>query len=255
MQLKESTRRRIAAVTAGLLLLLLISCNLGRMMNRGSIGTGATTTATTAPPPGTAPLPAGAPPGSAPAAAVPQQVSTPAAPIAAASAGAPVAPAVEPVTASTSAASSGLTSGAPPVPALDPPSAATQPSGGARPSAFSTIRGNVLRAAGTTLPGATVRLRDARFGRILETQLSDGSGVYAFHPVDPGVYVVEVVGDDQRVLAASQLLSVNVGDTVSTSVRLPERDFTGRNAAIVAAAAAAAGVLTTSATAPVSPTQ
>lgn len=138
---------------------------------------------------------------------------------------------------------------------MNPPSAASQPSGGARPSAFSTIRGNVLRAAGTTLPGATVRLRDARFGRILETLLSDGSGVYAFHPVDPGVYVVEVVGDDQRVLAASQLLSVNVGDTVSTSVRLPERDFTGRNAAIVAAAAAAAGVLTTSATAPVSPTQ
>ncbi|HLB44185.1 MAG TPA: carboxypeptidase-like regulatory domain-containing protein [Candidatus Limnocylindrales bacterium] len=135
--------------------------------------------------------------------------------------------------------------------------------GGARPSAFSTIQGNALRATGAALARATVRLRDARFGRIAGTQTSDQSGLFAFSAVDPGVYVVEIVGEDGSVLAASQMLNVTAGDTASTAVRLPFRalplggvfgDSTPA-AAIVAAEAAAAGVLTTTTTQPVSPTQ
>jgi hypothetical protein len=134
---------------------------------------------------------------------------------------------------------------------------------GARPNAFGAIQGNALRATGASLPEAVVRLRDARFGRIVDTQTSDQSGVFAFGTVDPGVYVVEVVGDDQGVLAASQLLNVNAGDMVSTSVRLPFRRLPlggvlGNStpaAAIIAAEAAAAGVLIATSTEPVSPTQ
>jgi hypothetical protein len=109
----------------------------------------------------------------------------------------------------------------------------------------------------------TVRLRDARFGRIVDTQMSDQSGLFAFRTVDPGVYVAEIVGDDGNVLAASQMLNVTAGDTLSTAIRLPFRavplggvlgDSTTA-AAIIAAEAAAAGILTTTTTEPVSPTQ
>ena len=131
--------------------------------------------------------------------------------------------------------------------------------GGARPSAFSTIQGNALRATGAALARATVRLRDARFGRIAGTQTSDQSGLFAFSAVDPGVYVVEIVGEDGSVLAASQMLNVTAGDTVRLPFRaLPLGGVFGDStpaAAIVAAEAAAAGVLTTTTTQPVSPTQ
>jgi hypothetical protein len=108
-----------------------------------------------------------------------------------------------------------------------------------------------------------VRLRDARFGRIVDTQMSDPSGLFAFREVDPGVYIVEILGDDHSVLAASQLVNVTAGDAVSVPVRLPFRmvplggvlgDST-TSAAIVAAEAAAAGILTTTTTDPVSPTR
>jgi hypothetical protein len=143
--------------------------------------------------------------------------------------------------------------------ALSPAAPARAPN--PRPNGFSTIEGNALRATGLGIRGVAVRLRDARFGRIVDTQTSGESGVFAFRSIDPGVYIVEVVGDDQHVLAASQLLNVTAGDTLSTSVRLPFRvagaglfDSKGM-AAIVAAEAAAAGILTTTTTNPVSPTQ
>ena len=106
-----------------------------------------------------------------------------------------------------------------------------------------------------------MRLRDARFGRIIDTQTSDQSGLFGFGEVDPGVYIVEMVGEDQSVLAASSLVNVTAGDSVSVPVRLPFRPLGGvlggstPTAAIIAAEAAAAGVLTTRTTDPVSPTQ
>ena len=118
-------------------------------------------------------------------------------------------------------------------------------------SAFTTIQGNALTATNGQLANSIVRLRDARLGRIVDTQVTDQSGLFAFHGIDPGNYVVELVGNDQTVLAASQLLSVNAGDAVSAIVRLPFRvpPFAGLlghsapQAASIATAAAASGVL------------
>ena len=68
-----------------------------------------------------------------------------------------------------------------------------------------------------------VRLRDARFGRIVDTQLTDKSGMFAFNAVDPGTYIVEIIANDESVLAASQLLNVNAGEAISAVVKLPFR--------------------------------
>src|SRR5579872_633310 len=102
------------------------------------------------------------------------------------------------------------------------PSIAAQPKllPGTRPNVLTSIQGNTLSSTNGTLANAYVRLRDARIGRIVDTQISDKSGLFAFKAVDPGTYIVEIVDNQQSVLAASQLLNVSAGDAVSAVVKL-----------------------------------
>ena len=95
---------------------------------------------------------------------------------------------------------------------------------GTRADVFTTIQGNALSSTNGQLADAPVRLRDARFGRIVDTQITDKSGLFAFRAVDPGSYIVEIMGTDQStVLAASQILSVDAGQAISAVVKLPLR--------------------------------
>jgi hypothetical protein len=88
---------------------------------------------------------------------------------------------------------------------------------------LTTIQGNALSSTNGQLNAAIVRLRDARFGRIVDTQVTDKSGMFAFKAVDPGTYIIEIMANDQSILAASQLLNVSAGDAVSAVVKLPFR--------------------------------
>jgi hypothetical protein len=135
---------------------------------------------------------------------------------------------------------------------------------GTRSNVLSTIQGNALNSTNGPMPYTPVRLRDARFGRIVDTQLTDKSGGFGFKAVDPGTYIVEMVGSDQTLLAASQILTVNASEAVSTLVKLPFRvpPFAGLlgsgstgSAALVAAQAAASGIAAAVPTTPVSPLQ
>jgi hypothetical protein len=119
---------------------------------------------------------------------------------------------------------------------------------------FSTIQGNALGSSNASLANAFVRLRDAQFGRSVGTQTTDGSGLFAFRGVDPGNYVVEILSQDQAfVLAASQVLTIEAGQTKSAVVKLPYAvtafaQLVGSStttAATVATNAALAGVMTT----------
>jgi hypothetical protein len=124
---------------------------------------------------------------------------------------------------------------------------------GTHADVFTTIRGNALTSTNGTIANGITRLRDARSGHIVDMTRTDQAGLFEFRGVEPGSYVVELVGDDQSILAASQLLNVNAGDAVSAVVKLPFRisPFAGvlghsvGSAAIVAATAAASGVLAT----------
>jgi hypothetical protein len=135
---------------------------------------------------------------------------------------------------------------------------------GARSNVTTIIQGNALNAANGPMPDTLVRLRDARFGRVIETQVTDKSGMFAFKVVDPGSYIVEMLGQDRTLLAASQILNVNAGDTVSAVVKLPfgVTPFAGLlnssiapSAAMMATQAAATGITAVVPTAPVSPNQ
>jgi hypothetical protein len=122
-------------------------------------------------------------------------------------------------------------------------------------SSFSLVQGNALNWNNDPLPESLVRLRDARFGRILGTQLTDRAGLFSFQRVDPGAYVVELIGRDQTVLAASELLSASAGDVISAIVKLPLKQTGGglfghgmQQALAIMSAAAATGVLATNVT-------
>jgi len=117
---------------------------------------------------------------------------------------------------------------------------------------FTTISGNALTPTNMSLSNAFVRLRNARMGQIVETLVTDESGLFAFRAVDPGSYIVEIVDARQiSVLAASQVLSAGPGEVVSAIVKLPFfsaplTSILGTNPAaigIVTAQAASAGVL------------
>jgi len=122
--------------------------------------------------------------------------------------------------------------------------------------AFTTVQGNALTALNAALQNSPVRLRDARYGRIVSTQVTDNAGLFSFNSVDPGTYIVELTDKDDAVLAASELLTVSPGDTISTVVKLPMRlpavgnvaGHTMQQVLVITAAAAASGVLATQVT-------
>jgi len=130
--------------------------------------------------------------------------------------------------------------------------ASARPFTAIRPDAVATIQGNALNSTNGQLANSTVRLRDARFGRIVDSQLTDRTGLFTFKGLDPGSYIVEMMGTDHTVLAASQVLNINAGEMVSAVVKLPFRippfagilgNTTPASAAAVTTEAAASSVL------------
>jgi hypothetical protein len=92
-----------------------------------------------------------------------------------------------------------------------------------RPDLVGTIQGNALNSTNGQLPNAPVRLRNARSGGVIDTQITDQSGIFTFGGIDPGTYIVELIAEDQTTLAASQVLNINAGEAVSAVVKLPFR--------------------------------
>ena len=130
-------------------------------------------------------------------------------------------------------------------------------------TASTMIKGNALDSANGQLANVPVRLRDAHFGRVVETQYTDQSGMFAFKSIQPGTYIVEILGNDESVLAASQLLNVNAGEAVLAVVKLPLNvPFTGatgtmttKAATLLVIQAAASGITALVPTSPISPNQ
>ena len=89
---------------------------------------------------------------------------------------------------------------------------------------FSSIKGNAVNQANGSLSDTVVRLRDARYGRVVNSVTTSRQGAFAFENVDPGSYVVEVMNPAQNaVMASSQVLNVSSGDVISALVKLPFR--------------------------------
>ena len=127
-----------------------------------------------------------------------------------------------------------------------------RPLASVRPDAMGMIQGNALSATNGQLANTMVRVRDARFGRIVDSQLTDMSGLFTFKALDPGSYIVEMMANDHSILAASQVLNINAGEAVSAVVKMPFRippfagilgNTTPTTAAAITTEAAASSVL------------
>ena len=117
---------------------------------------------------------------------------------------------------------------------------------------FSTIQGTALNWTNGAMPNTVVRLRDARLGRVVDTVTTDREGAFVFRALDPGSYVVEMMGPaNDAVVAATPIINVSSGQSVSALLKLPFRipplgGILGHSlpsALAVTSAAAAAGVL------------
>ena len=90
-------------------------------------------------------------------------------------------------------------------------------------AAGTTIRGAAWKADNTPIPQARLRLRNVRSGRADATTTANGTGQFTFSNFEPGSYAIELVDDEGKVLALSQVFSLGPGETVATFVRLSAR--------------------------------
>ena len=67
---------------------------------------------------------------------------------------------------------------------------------------LSTIQGNAVNSTNGALADTVVRLRDAR-SAASSRPTTDNAGLFAFQAVDPGSYIVEMMGASNDVVLAS----------------------------------------------------
>jgi len=123
---------------------------------------------------------------------------------------------------------------------------------GTRANVLASIQGNALNSTNGPMPSALMRLRDARSGHIVETVMTDKSGLFTFRAIDPGSYVVEMMSPtNEAVVAATPIINVGSGQVASAILKLPFKipPFAGilshraATATAVTSAAVALGVL------------
>jgi hypothetical protein len=127
---------------------------------------------------------------------------------------------------------------------------------GARPTAASTAAasmpstGSIVGTAWretTPYPQARIRLRNVETGRGIARTDSDSTGRFRFLQVQPGPYVVELLSEQDKVLAVGDLFGVIAGGEATTVVRLNSKTtwvggFFANAAAAAISAASTLGV-------------
>ncbi len=110
-----------------------------------------------------------------------------------------------------------------------------------------SVVGGVWDAQDRPMPGVRVRLRDVVTGSTPTAGAADDAGRFSFSGVSSGSYIVEVLGENGKLLTVSHTFNVGPGETVATFVRLGAkvpgaRGFFRNAASAVVLTAAAAGV-------------
>ncbi len=108
------------------------------------------------------------------------------------------------------------------------------------------------------LPEGRLQLRSLRAGEVVRRLLADGDGRFAFRSVEPGTYVVELMGADDTVLALSEAVTIGANEVIETLVQSTDRTRTfgwwlGSTTSSALSSAASLGILSVEPGAPASP--
>jgi len=93
---------------------------------------------------------------------------------------------------------------------------------GTKTGVLSSVSVYATNATSQPMGNTLVRLRDVRFGRIVDTTITDKLGQFEFKGVDTGSYIAELmspVGD--AVLASSSIMYVGSGELLTTLLKMP----------------------------------
>ena len=99
------------------------------------------------------------------------------------------------------------------------------------------------------LPEARLQLRSLRAGEVVRRLVAGGDGRFTFRSVEPGTYVVELMGADDTVLALSEAVTIGLYEIVETLVQSTDRTRTfgwwlGSTTSSALSSAASLGILT-----------
>lgn len=84
---------------------------------------------------------------------------------------------------------------------------------------LNALLGFARTALNAPIPYARLALRDIRTGQIVARVTADEHGQFSFLDLDASSYIVELIGADGSVLAASPMVSMLVGDVRRTEIR------------------------------------
>ena len=137
---------------------------------------------------------------------------------------------------------------APPIADALPPARTPARVGAATGSGgITSVLGAAWKVDNTPIPAAQVQLRNLVSGKVEARAVADQAGQFTFSRIEGGTYVVELLGDNGRVLTVGHAFVIAPGETVATFVRLGTKvpwfnGFFSNAASAVASTAASQGI-------------
>lgn len=102
-----------------------------------------------------------------------------------------------------------------------PPARASARVGAATGSGgFTSVLGAAWKMDNSPIPGARVQLRNVISGKVEATTVADQAGQFTFTRIEGGSYVVELIGENGKILTVGHAFVIAPGETVATFVRL-----------------------------------
>jgi hypothetical protein len=86
---------------------------------------------------------------------------------------------------------------------------------------FNGIIGQARTALNAPVPFARLVLRNPVTGRIEARAVANDKGEFTFLDISPNGYVIELLGPNDSVFAASDLVSIDIGELREATVRMP----------------------------------
>jgi len=114
-------------------------------------------------------------------------------------------------------------------------------------SGATSVLGAAWKVDNTPIPGARLQLRNVVSGKVEANTVADQAGQFTFSHLEGGTYVVELLGENGKIVTVGHAFVIAPGETVATFVRLGTKvpwfsGFFSNAASAVASTAASQGI-------------